>query len=245
MESALEGFIEKITYASSPYAVWAATHRFVENMGFSDCSLINALNGNNNQIASPRTITSYSSEFKKAYECEGMGEIDPFLHFHCFDLHPKQIISKNLSSFPKGSAAHRLFLDHVAANGGTGGIGIPARTRDQDTFGGWIMSSAETDDRIGLLIRDHGTVIQLASLLSYERIQALGTGSSQSDLLSERERECLVWLAAGLRVSMIADKLGIGESAINLYITNAKRKLGAKTREQAVAKAILSGEISL
>jgi len=75
---------------------------------------------------------------------------------------------------------------------------------------------------------------------------ALGLGAAFGDnLLSARERECLLWLCAGLRVTMIADKLAISNSAVNLYITNAKHKLGAKTREQAVARAIFSGEINL
>ena len=42
-----------------------------------------------------------------------------------------------------------------------------------------------------------------------------------------------------------ADKLSISSSAVNLYIANAKHKLGAKTREQAIARAIFSGEITL
>ena len=71
----------------------------------------------------------------------------------------------------------------------------------------------------------------------------LGIEKTSSNILSDRERECLLWLSVGLRVSMIADKLAISESAVNLYITNAKHKLGSKTREQAVAQAILSTEI--
>lgn len=33
-----------------------------------------------------------------------------------------------------------------------------------------------------------------------------------------------------------ADKLSISSSAVNLYIANAKHKLGAKTREQAIVR---------
>ena len=47
------------------------------------------------------------------------------------------------------------------------------------------------------------------------------------------------------RQKAIAEKLGISPSAVNLYISNAKRKMQAKTREQAVAMAIVSGEIEL
>lgn len=244
MESALENFVEAVTRSSSKISIWRTTYKFAENLGFSDCSLITA-NGGQHLFKTPRTITSYSSEFKKAYECEGMGEIDPFLHFHCHDMRTKQITSKKLSSFPKASTAHRLFLDHVAENGGTGGISIPVRTIDQPIFGGWIMSCAESDNRINMLYREHARILQLASVLAYERMVALGLLKNGGELLSARERECLLWLSAGLRVQMIAEKLSISESAVNLYITNAKQKLGAKTREQAVARAIINGQINL
>jgi len=96
------------------------------------------------------------------------------------------------------------------------------------------------------LLREHSHETHLAAVLAYERMVAIGLGNAfQFNLLSERERECLLWLCAGLRVAAIADKLSIGESAVQLYITNAKRKLGAKTREQAVARAIFSGEITI
>jgi hypothetical protein len=46
-------------------------------------------------------------------------------------------------------------------------------------------------------------------------------------------------------LTALPDAGPISESAVNLYISNAKHKLGAKTREQAVARAIFSGEINI
>lgn len=63
--------------------------------------------------------------------------------------------------------------------------------------------------------------------------------------LSPRERECMQWLAAGKVTKEIGDLLHLSDSAVNLYVANAKRKLRADTREQAVARALLLGEISL
>ena len=39
----------------------------------------------------------------------------------------------------------------------------------------------------------------------------------------------------------IGDKLGIAESTAHFYVEKAKRKLGAKTRTQAVARLIAAG----
>ncbi len=56
--------------------------------------------------------------------------------------------------------------------------------------------------------------------------------------LSPRETEVIKWLTEGYRNDRIADKLKISNATVNFHITSAKRKLGAKTREQAVAIAV-------
>ena len=62
--------------------------------------------------------------------------------------------------------------------------------------------------------------------------------------LSPRERECLEWLAAGLRPDQIADRLAIGSKSVEKYISGAKRKLKATTRDHAIAKALILGVIA-
>lgn len=57
--------------------------------------------------------------------------------------------------------------------------------------------------------------------------------------LSKREKECLTWLASGLRPDQISDRLHIGNKSIEKYIKNAREKLKANTRDHAVAKALI------
>ena len=60
-------------------------------------------------------------------------------------------------------------------------------------------------------------------------------------VLSSNEVITLRLLMAGHRVSRIAGFLGISDSAVKQRICNARRKLGAKTTVQCVAKAIQLG----
>ncbi len=62
--------------------------------------------------------------------------------------------------------------------------------------------------------------------------------------LSTREAECLLWLARGLRSAAIAERLSLAVVTVELHIKNARVKLGATTREHAVAKAITLGLIA-
>ncbi|MFD2173428.1 helix-turn-helix transcriptional regulator [Rhodobacter lacus] len=57
--------------------------------------------------------------------------------------------------------------------------------------------------------------------------------------LSPREIDCLSWLAQGLRPSEICWRLGISEKTFEKHIASAKGKLKARTRDQALAKAVL------
>jgi DNA-binding CsgD family transcriptional regulator len=59
--------------------------------------------------------------------------------------------------------------------------------------------------------------------------------------LSLRERDCLAFVAQGMNDADVALRLGIAQSTAHFYIEKAKRKLGAKTRAQAVAHLIAAG----
>lgn len=59
--------------------------------------------------------------------------------------------------------------------------------------------------------------------------------------LSSRECECLRWVAAGFASKEIAEKMKLSERTVNLHIGNAMGKLGARSRAQAVARAMALG----
>ena len=55
------------------------------------------------------------------------------------------------------------------------------------------------------------------------------------DVLTQRERECLELLAQGLTNAGIASKLGVALPTVAMHLASARRRLGAHTREEAVA----------
>lgn len=56
--------------------------------------------------------------------------------------------------------------------------------------------------------------------------------------LSAREREILGMLAVGHTARSIADELSLSPETVRTHVVNARRKLGAKTRVQAVALSV-------
>jgi DNA-binding CsgD family transcriptional regulator len=63
--------------------------------------------------------------------------------------------------------------------------------------------------------------------------------------LTPREREVLGWLCSGLRTDRIADRMAIEPVTVSKHLASIRRKLGAKTREQAVALAMLDGLVAV
>lgn len=78
---------------------------------------------------------------------------------------------------------------------------------------------------------------QMAGLMLTERLMEF-SGGLEDDLpgLSDRERDCLAFMAEGVRDKEIADVIGITEATVRFHIDNARRKLGARNRAQAVAR---------
>ena len=63
--------------------------------------------------------------------------------------------------------------------------------------------------------------------------------------LTSREVQCLEGLARGLGNAEISQQLRISMPTVALHLINARKKLGAVTREQAVALAIKRGILRL
>jgi DNA-binding CsgD family transcriptional regulator len=64
-------------------------------------------------------------------------------------------------------------------------------------------------------------------------------------LLSDRERECLRWVASGKTDWEISEILCISQQTVHKHVSNALKKLNSTTRAQAVAVALSSRVIAL
>jgi DNA-binding CsgD family transcriptional regulator len=65
----------------------------------------------------------------------------------------------------------------------------------------------------------------------------------RSAKLSRKERRVLDELARGLGTDDIAEQMFVSPHTVRTHVKNAMRKLGAKTRAQAVAIALSEGAI--
>ncbi|MGV1759389.1 helix-turn-helix transcriptional regulator [Rhizobium sp. P44RR-XXIV] len=96
-----------------------------------------------------------------------------------------------------------------------------------------------------LLVRESETLsperLRDVGLLSGYLASSIRCFESKSERdfdLTERELECLFWIAEGKTSDEIAMILGISRNTINNYITSVMRKTATKTRSEAIAFAV-------
>ena len=85
-----------------------------------------------------------------------------------------------------------------------------------------------------------------AQLLCCHLWSRLNDGKSDglfADPLSDRERECLLWVSEGKTTDEVAMILQVSANTVNRYILHATQKLSAANRTMAIAIAIRNGII--
>jgi DNA-binding CsgD family transcriptional regulator len=91
---------------------------------------------------------------------------------------------------------------------------------------------------------DNARTLQMAGLLLTERLIDLADLRATDDPnLTRREIDCMAFVADGKTDWEISVILGISEATVRFHIDNARRKLDAVNRTQAVARLVQSGEI--
>lgn len=63
------------------------------------------------------------------------------------------------------------------------------------------------------------------------------------EALTPREREVLALVARGLTSHRIAKRLGVSLATVRTHVEHARSKLGARSRSQAVARAMALGQL--
>ncbi|MEM1129392.1 MAG: LuxR C-terminal-related transcriptional regulator [Pseudomonadota bacterium] len=116
---------------------------------------------------------------------------------------------------------------------------------------GTVLLARHKDSAERLRMRETETLTLIASAIVYTRLESVTEPSAGLRLyhtkraLSAREGEALQWLATGRQIKHISEKMGIQQITVRKHLASARTKLGARTREQALAKALSEKLISL
>lgn len=126
-----------------------------------------------------------------------------------------------------------------------GGITVPIHLpRCRTGSVAWCTRDPDVD--IEAVLDRHGDILRLAAYRFMDLVYASredDTTEQKPAQLSERELECLTWVALGRTDAEIAEILHRSPTTARFHVDNAIGKLGARNRTQAVAIASQLGLI--
>ena len=75
--------------------------------------------------------------------------------------------------------------------------------------------------------------------------ETAGPAPKRREILTRRERDCLVLSGRGRSEKEVAQALDISPNTVRVHIENIKRKLGAANKSHALILSLLTGETEL
>lgn len=183
-------------------------------------------------------LSGWPEGWMERYAANKYARIDPIVRHVKSSLNPFhwQEASAGLEKADPGS----LFMNEAREFGLGAGIAIPLVTMDGTMA---LVSLGGERPEIPPLAMG---MLSLVSTYAIARALHLGAvmPRSGSENLTRRETECIRWAAEGKSEWEISMILGISEHTSEKHLLNAKSKLGAVNRVQAVAEAIRRGYIT-
>ncbi len=165
---------------------------------------------------------------------------EPFVSYCCATFEPTKLGVEFLEQ-------HRDFIDdytrtyvaNMARFNWTIGLGIPCCLVGSGQHGGFLFGNDMKRHDFERGVMPLADQLQAFCQIAHRKIESLRrTAASETPRrrLSAREHQVLELIACGLRPKAIADQLGLSEASIRLYIKNARLKLGAATKEEALIR---------
>ncbi|WP_019954386.1 helix-turn-helix transcriptional regulator [Yoonia vestfoldensis] len=231
-QATLDDFIEALTKAANTApslgvgAVWDLTTAFYADHGFDKLIYVDTRPDGMNMM------TTLSPVWVARYQDCDYARIDPFFT-HCGATFRPISTGIAYADRHDGLSADQVAMIREAAEFGiNAGFSSTIRLHGPSGMTGWNIGSSLDRAEVDRLRIAHEAVLRLASVHAHDALRSL-----RHTVLSPREEQCLSLLASGLRTKEIARRLMLSPASVELYLRNARQKLGAATREQAIAIA--------
>jgi len=187
-------------------------------------------------------LSGYPKKWMVRYQEAGYVEVDPVVA-HTY-RHPTPLIwQQSMFDTPD----RKIFMEEALSHGLGSGLSVPVRGASNETAGFSLSNPDRTKDAHMHSVQLSGTLYVLSSYM-HETIRHLVFTPPQDEAnipsLTPRELECLRWWVGGKKAVQIADIMKISLAGVYFHMQNLKRKLGVRSKHQAIARAILLGMVS-
>lgn len=233
-------FVDDVSSASTQAELRAVLSEITRELGFRHFALSHHVDLRSSLEPTIR-LHNYPDEWERYYDRQHAGRTDP-VHRACQTTAVGFAWSQLPRMIPLTRRDHRL-LEAAAKQGLGEGFTVPAHVP------GEVNGSCSFATTRGSPIRGEcGATAQLVGAFAFEAARRLAKREhhklSDPARFSDRERDCLIWIARGKCDSEIATILGISPETVHQYVKSARANYDAVSRSQLVAHALFSGTIS-
>jgi LuxR family quorum sensing-dependent transcriptional regulator len=231
-------FIEGLDRLATPDAVMDAMERSLSRFGFENF-IMTGLPGPRERFEQAVLLRKWPDGWFEIYTTEDYVRVDPIIR-HCrntvqpFEWQEAPIDEQ---AIPRAVEVMNRAVDYRMKHG----FCLPVHG-----INGYEACLSMSGTNLDLSSRTK-PALHLMSMYAFERIRSHVNPVcvAQSRPLTSREREMLVWAAAGKSAADTGDILGITERTVTAHIVSACQKLQATNKTQAVARALQYRIISI
>jgi DNA-binding CsgD family transcriptional regulator len=227
-------FLSAVKHTSSIDIAWALTRNFMIDFGVSNVGMKLGLD-----TPDPIFLWSAPQWVSNMYMETVYPNNDPRLEIFRKSsapfFHGREFWSRKY----KLPAPRRIFEEEIVSCSMRSLVSIPVHGMAIRNQGMFAFSSDLRGREFRKMYLERGNAMHLAGLAAFNHISGLSQKkAADATGLTCRERECLLWLSRGFRNDQIAECLGVRRVTVEFHLANARGKLDAKTREQALVKAV-------
>ncbi len=218
----IHDFLETATTETDADRLWTAAVDWLSYQGFDKVLHLSISDG------TVRARTTLGTDFEQYYNAEGLARHDPFPKYCLTAPGPVSTGIDYLSEYDYLQPEERRVITAAADADFRAGFSLVVR---RDGFGceGWNLGSSLNRREIDRIRQEKSLDLKLALMALRGRL-----GVAAPVHLTKRERQVMDFLAEGYRTKSIARELGLAEVTVELHLKNARTKLGALTRDQAL-----------
>ncbi len=231
-------FIDDVNTVESQAELKAVLGEITSELGFTYFALTHHVDLRSSSEPAIR-IHNYPEEWERYYDRQQAGRTDP-VHRACQTTAAGFAWSELPRMIPLTRRDHRL-LEAAAKQGLVEGFTVPAHVPGEINGS---CSFATTRGR--RMPAEHVAVAHVIGAYAFDAARRLVKHQKLSDpaRFSDREGDCLIWVARGKSDSEIATILGISPETVHQYVKNARANYDVVSRSQLIAHALFSGTIT-
>lgn len=253
MKNILADFATDIAPCKTDDCAWEVGVQFFESLGFEGVTY-GTLDKKNEKIIG--FYSNLGSDFFTHYAGLHYGDVDPLV-LHCLNhSNPAHYTHGGVSQVKlTGSDKELKMLGDFYEAGIQSSFVVPFHNDIFPGMAGINLAGKMTGAECQALVEAHRSEILVASALLNSHL--IGVPSSlqvseswfgfcnNAEGITPRETEVLKWLSQGLRNDRVAERMNVTPATVNFHMGSIKKKLGARTREQALVIAMHKGIVAL